>query len=72
VFRRSYFSHVLPPEIQARYPVPASRSAYRRPLVNLAPGYGVRGVYRFNPIVIYDGRAADVEIYQQIWTQVDQ
>jgi hypothetical protein len=71
MFRRSYFSHVLPPEIQARYPVPESRSAYRRPLVNLAPGFGVRGSYRYNPIEIYDGRSTDVEIYRQFWFQTE-
>jgi hypothetical protein len=71
MFRHSYFSHVLPPEIQARYPVPESRSAYRRPIVNLAPGYGVRGVYRYNPIEIFDGRSTDVEIYRQFWFQTE-
>jgi len=71
MFRRSYFSHVLPPEIQARYPVPESRSAYRRPLVNLAPGFGIRGSYRYNPIEIYDGRSTDVEIYRQFWFQTE-
>jgi hypothetical protein len=71
MFRRSYFSHVLPPEIQARYPVPESRSAYRRPLVNLSPGFGVRGSYRYNPIEIYDGRSTDVEIYRQFWFQTE-
>jgi hypothetical protein len=70
-FRRSYFSHVMPPEIQARYPVPESRSAYRRPLVNLSPGFGVRGSYRYNPIEIYDGRSMDVEIYRSFWFQTD-
>jgi hypothetical protein len=71
MFRRSYFSHVLPPEIQARYPVPESRSAYRRPLVNLAPGFGVRGSYRYNPIEIFDGRSTDVEIYRSFWFQTE-
>jgi hypothetical protein len=71
MFRRSYFSHVLPPEIQARYPVPESRSAYRRPLVNLSPGFGVRGSYRYNPIEIYDGRSTDVEIYRSFWFQTE-
>ncbi len=70
MFRRSYFSHVMPPEIQARYPVPESRSAYRRPLVT--PGFGVRGSYRYNPIEIYDGRSTDVEIYRQFWFQTEQ
>jgi hypothetical protein len=71
MFRRSYFSHVLPPEIQARYPVPESRSAYRRPLVILAPGFGVRGSYRYNTIEIFDGNSTDVEIYRQFWFQTE-
>jgi hypothetical protein len=71
MFRRSYFSHVLPPQIQARYPVPESRSAYRRPYVNLSSGFGVRGVYRYNPIEIYDGQSVDVEIYRQFWFQTE-
>jgi hypothetical protein len=71
MFRRSYFSHVLPPQIQARYPVPESRSAYRRPLVNLSPGFGVRGSYRYNPIEIYDGRSTDIEIYRSFWFQTE-
>jgi hypothetical protein len=71
MFRRSYFSHVLPPEIQARYPVPESRSAYRRPLVNLNPGFAIRGSYRYNPIEIYDGRSTDVEIYRSFWFQTE-
>ena len=71
MFRRSYFSHVLPPQIQARYPVPESRSAYRRPYVNLSPGFGVRGSYRYNPIMIYDGQSTDVEIYRQFWFQTE-
>jgi hypothetical protein len=71
MFRRSYFSHVLPPEIQARYPVPESRSAYRRPLVNLSPGFGVRGSYRYNPIEIFDGRSTDIEIYRSFWFQTE-
>src|SRR5580704_9822609 len=71
MYRRSYFSHVLPPQIQARYPVPEGRSAYRRPLVNLAPGFGVRGSYRYNPIEIFDGRSTDVEIYRSFWFQTE-
>ena len=54
MFRHSYFSHVMPPEIQARYPVPESRSAYRRPIVNLSPGFGVRGVYRPGDVTMLD------------------
>lgn len=69
VYRRSYFSHVLPPEIQANYPVPTSRAAYRVPMVQVYPGFSVQGAYRYNPIVINDGRANDVTIYRQFWVQ---
>jgi hypothetical protein len=70
VFRRSYFSHVLPPEVQARYPVPESRSAYRLPLVDLYPGIAVQGIYRYNTINIYDGAGSmDTTIYGQYWLQ---
>jgi hypothetical protein len=71
VFRRSYFSHVLPPEVQARYPVPESRSAYRLPLVDLNPSISIQGIYRYNSINIYDGIGSyDNTIYGQLWLQV--
>jgi len=69
VFRRSYFSHVLPPEVQAKYPVPESRSAYRRPLVHVYPGFAVDSVYRYNPITIFNGSSTDTTIYRQFWVQ---
>jgi hypothetical protein len=67
VFRRSYFSHVLPPQVQARYPVPESRSAYRLPLVDVYPGFSVQGVQRYNTILMDQGN--DVTIYRQFWIQ---
>ena len=70
VFRRSYFSHVLPPEVQARYPVPESRSAYRLPLMDINPSIAVQGIYRYNTISIYDGAGSyDTTIYGQYWLQ---
>ena len=68
MFRRSYFSHVLPPEIQARYPIPESRSAYRLPLVDVYPGFSVQGVQRYNTILLDNGN--DVTLYRQFWFQV--
>jgi hypothetical protein len=68
VYRRSYFSHVLPPEVQARYPVPVSRSAYRLPLVDTYPGFAVQEVQRFNAIQFDHGN--DTTIYRQFWVQV--
>lgn len=67
IFRRSYFSHVLPPEVQARYPIPVSRSAYRLPLVDVYPGFSVQGVERYNTILLDHGN--DVMIYRQFWMQ---
>jgi hypothetical protein len=69
IYRRSYFSHVLPPDVAARYPAPESRSAYRVPMVYEAPTAGIRGVYRYNPIILYDGRSSDITIYRQNWIQ---
>jgi hypothetical protein len=70
VFRRSYFSHVLPEDLQARYPQPESRSAYRLPFAYEAPGAGIHGVYRYNNIQIFDGRSMDTTIYRQNWFQL--
>lgn len=70
IFRRSYFSHVLPPEIQARYPIPESRSAYRLPLVDIYPGVSVQGVQRYNTILLGNGQnGTDMTIYRQFWLQ---
>jgi hypothetical protein len=71
VFRRSYFSHVLPPQVQARYPVPESRSAYRLPLVDIYPGVSVQGVQRYNTIILGNGtNGTDTTTYRQFWLQV--
>jgi hypothetical protein len=67
VFRRSYFSHILPPDVQAHYPIPESRSAYRLPLVDVYPGFSVQGVERYNTIIMDHGN--DVMIYRQFWVQ---
>jgi hypothetical protein len=67
VFHRSYFSHYLPPEVQSRYPVPESRSAYRLPLVDTYPGFAVQGVQRYNTIQFDNGN--DTTIYRQFWIQ---
>jgi hypothetical protein len=67
IYRRSYFSHVLPPEIQARYPIPVSRSAYRLPIVDMSPSFGAQGVERYNTIYLDHGN--DVMIYHSFWVQ---
>jgi hypothetical protein len=67
IFRRSYFSHIYPPEVQMRYPIPVSRSAYRLPLVNTTPNFGVRSTYRLDTINI----RGDMTLYEQFSTQVE-
>ena len=59
MFRRSYFSHSLPPEVAARYPVPESLSAYRPAIISPYPGFSLQGVTRFNNVVIPSGASLD-------------
>ena len=67
MFRRSYYSHAVPPEIEAHYPRPTSRSAYRRALVGTSPGFAIRGGYRYNHIVLSSGRSTDVTVIREEW-----
>ena len=62
MFRRSYFSHDVPPELAANYPVPVSYSAYRPAIVSPYPGFSVNGVSRFNRVLIQSGNSFDSTI----------
>lgn len=62
VFRRSYFSHEIPPELIGLYPVPVSYSAYRPAIVSPYPGMSVNGVRRFNRVLIQNGNSLDYTI----------
>jgi len=62
VFRRSYFSHDLPPELAASYPVPVSYSAYRPAVVSPYPGFAINGARRFNRVLIQNGNSLDYTI----------
>ncbi len=64
MFRRSYFSHV-PANGQVNYPVPESRSAYRRALPAPGWGFAARSVYRYNTIYLRSGNSSDVTILRQ-------
>jgi hypothetical protein len=66
-FRRSYFSHQLPPEWYAPGELPRSRSAYRPAYPNQLPGFSVQGGYRFNRIQINSGQSSDTTIIQEGW-----
>ena len=62
VFRRSYFSHDVPPELAAAYPTPVSYSAYRPAIVSPYPGFAINGVRRFNRVLIQSGNSLDYTI----------
>ena len=59
MFRRSYFSHPVPPELAYKYPVPVSLSAYRPAMVGPYPGFAVQSIQRFNNVVIPSGASVD-------------
>jgi hypothetical protein len=70
MFRRSYFSHALPPEVAAQYPRPESRSAYRPAVVSYGPGFAIRGGTRINRIFMRSGQSTDLTIIRQDWFDV--
>jgi len=70
IYRRSYFTHGVPPEEPGFVPYPESRSAYRRAFVNASPGFAVRGGYRFNRIYMRDGLSTDLTVIREDWFQV--
>ncbi|VAX41169.1 hypothetical protein MNBD_PLANCTO02-726 [hydrothermal vent metagenome] len=65
MFERSYFSHALPPEVQAQYPQPVSRSAYRQAARGTTPGFAVRGVSRWKWTTMRSGQSTDTTLYRQ-------
>jgi hypothetical protein len=69
MFRRSYYSHNLPPEYAAHFPRPRSLSAYRRPYVGTGPGFAVRGGYRINRVFLRSGNSTDTTILYESWFQ---
>lgn len=69
-FRRSYFSHAVPPEIDARYPKPVSRSAYRQPVKRSYPGIYVRGGFRQNNVILRSGNSFDRTFITEGWVDV--
>lgn len=59
IFRRSYFSHDVPPELAGHYPTPVSYSAYRPAIVSPYPGFSINGARRFNRVLIQSGNSLD-------------
>lgn len=70
MYRRSYYSHQLPPEAQAYYPQPEMRSALRRPFVGMTPGFAARGGYRINRILLRSGNSTDLTVIYNDWYQL--
>ena len=62
MYRRSYFSHALPPGVEPSYPLPVSESAYRPAVVSPYPGFGIQEMRRFNHVVIPSGASVDVTL----------
>lgn len=71
MFRRSYFSHALPPGFPPGapppYPVPLSRSAYRPAIIATTPGFSVRGGHRFGHVFLGTGGTFDVQTFHHDW-----
>ena len=65
MFRRSYYSHELPTGTKIDYPLPNSRSAYRRPWVARGFGYSTRGAYRINRMQLRSGNSVDTTIFYE-------
>jgi len=71
MFRRSYFSHMLPPGAPPVYPLPESRSAYRPAYYREALGGSVRSAYRVNNYVIQNGARSDRTFYREGYIEFD-
>lgn len=65
MYRRSYFSHALPPGEAPTYPLPVQRSAHRPAYYREAFGFSVRSAYRINNYVIRSGNRTDRTLYQE-------
>ena len=70
IFRRSYFTHTVPPHLRRHYPLPQSRSAYRQAYVGDSPGFSVQWGYRINRIIMRSGSSTDVTIIRENWLRV--
>lgn len=71
MFYRSYYTHALPQEHLERFPPPERRTAYRAAFRGTTPGFGIRGVQRFNQIQLGRGRNSDITIYRQDWFELE-
>ncbi len=70
-FKRSYYSHALPPGTEPNYPLPESRSAYRPAYYREAFGFSIRSAYRVNNYVIQNGNRFDRTFYREGYVEVN-
>jgi len=70
IFRRSYYSHQIPSQLQHKYPLPHSRSAYRPAVTGVRPGYAVRGGYRYNRILLRGNGSTDITVIREFWHDI--
>ena len=70
MYRRSYYSHEIPPEVQQTLPMPEHRSAYRPAVTPYGPGFAIRGGYRINRIFLQSGLSTDLTVIRQGWFDV--
>lgn len=71
MFKRSYFSHQLPPGVEPTYPLPESRSAYRPAYYRESFGFSIRSAYRVNNYVIQNGNRFDRTFYREGYVEVN-
>ncbi len=71
MFKRSYYSHQLPPGVEPDYPLPESRSAYRPAYYREAAGFSVRSAYRVNNYVITNGNRFDRTYYREGYVEIN-
>lgn len=71
IYRRSYYSHGLPPEDAPQHPLPHHRSAYRPAYYREAQGFSIRSAYRINNYVIRSGPRTDRTIYQEGYVEFE-
>ncbi len=71
MFRPSFYSHEIPPEMADRIPNPAhqwlTHPAYRPAYLSNRPGFSVNGGFRYNRVYIQSGNSSDLTVYRRNW-----
>lgn len=70
MYERSWYSHLDSPGYVSGI-APRSRSAYRVPVISGQPSYAIRGGYRYNNIILFNGQSTDRTLIRENWADVD-